>query len=328
MERLRPELVEGIEEARRELENEVSKHLTRAVDFVRSSSRPTEWLEDVRVLEQSASDEGSVPGEANERAWTALEELDAEELLACAVERLEPSFGEELHEALLPRVRWVAQRAELFLGVAPRVSALGEAVRPDLDEVHPDLAVTVIKYARILDALEDFHRHSALETLPALTPEAARAFLNEIRRGRKRLLERLVEQGKRISDEIRQKVFRIPSLPSFEPTVATGTGEGAVREGPLFRWRGPEGEWEAMMRLPPPAEAADDEIVTLVVDGASRGSTVILKGLFRSLVPDGAYLSASFTMLELREVWDREDAPSLALVGPSEASEPELGVPI
>lgn len=219
--------------------------------------------------------------EPTERAALArelLEELDEVELAAVGIERMTGTPSALADEAS-KAAAWVAEHAETFLAAGTFVRATGEALRPDLFQVDPELALTAEKFVRVLEVLQEAE---AVVTL---------ADVREVAVADESLAARVRRWWRTLAAEAQEALSWRPEWLEAEPVMAHGAS-AAEAEGPRVDLRGPRDAWQGMLRLPP--------------SGAARGGSVTLwirpwpEGLERAVVcglsvrperfPDGAKL--------------------------------------
>lgn len=320
--RLEPGLAADQGEVTRRLEDLVSRSGEPLARGAATVPNPEDWLEAARRHEtvvEAAVGEPRTTDDLARRSWELLDELDEAELVACALDRLTGDAGRALHESLLECARYAATHADLFLPAVPYARALGEAVRRDLEEAEPDLTLTLLKFGRVLDEYRALLAEAAAESAVVMDRETVRAWLDELRRERQGLLERVRDAVAALADEAKRKVLvALPAIPEHRPVAAYAGARAPQAEGPRLQWEPEDGAWHAMLRLPAEAGASDDVVVELVVDGAPPGASVVLRGIVRRLEEDGPHRAAQFTLGELRGAWSRDDVPSLALVAGTE----------
>jgi hypothetical protein len=154
------------------------------VELARSVPDPEGWLAEAREYEQSYLEGEGDSEDLATWAWALTNDLDEAELVACALERLDEPTGAVLHDRLLVCAGWYSQKGSLFLQVVPYLRALGDAVRPDLGDVDPDLELTVWKAVTVLDAYEEALSELSPEAIGAVSSAQVRTWLEELRRSR------------------------------------------------------------------------------------------------------------------------------------------------
>jgi hypothetical protein len=178
--------------------------------------------------------------EPTERAALArelLEELDEVELAAVAVERItgEPSG---LADEATRSAAWVAEHPDTFLAAGTFVRAMGESIRPDLLEHDPDLALTAEKFVRVLEVLQEAEAVVTLADVASVATSSV-SLAASVRRW-----------WATLARAARELLSWRPEWPDAEPVLAQGAAAGE-QDGPRVDLRGPEGRWQAMIRLPP-----------------------------------------------------------------------------
>ena len=79
-----------------------------------------------------------------------------------------------------------AELSGVFAAAEAFVRAAGEALRPDLAEQDPLLALTALKYVAVLDALVELRAGASTAGLPALDPAVARELISGLPSGKER----------------------------------------------------------------------------------------------------------------------------------------------
>jgi hypothetical protein len=140
---------------RERLAEQIGRYADDLVRLIPGTSDPDGWLVELdEWIEEQET--GEVPWEEiAERAYELFDDLDTAELVACGLERLAPSEGAALHEALMPCARRLTETPEAFLPAAAYARAMDEAFDPSLVERDPELLVTCLKYEVVLDELAE-----------------------------------------------------------------------------------------------------------------------------------------------------------------------------
>lgn len=251
-------------------------------------------------------------------------ELDAEST--------DDTFGTAQHE-LEEAVSWLAERPEMFTEASRYVRPSLAAFRADLEDKAPGLALTQIKFLQIAEAIEEERRWLQGEHVEPVDADFVESWLDETdsEASSNSLDFPSTEETRRMfrnhepRSDNRSAYLEAAPLPEYEPVDATGAspneGEATYNEGKKLTWFGPDESWRAIMRLPEALQASDDCEVTLKLQQYPEAIAIQLFGLDRILDDEGF---ATFTMGELREVWNHDDRPSLAVFD-EENTTPEFG---
>jgi len=172
----------------------------------------------------------------------------------------------------------------------------------DLDSENPDLALTQLKFARILDEIAN-----------------VRAFETGAETVGDRSLEGLLREGAAVSPaadpigELDPLVFSRPDLPTHTPVAMAAAT--ATEPGRLIVWTAPHpADWTAFVRLPAPSHASDDSLVELFLPNAPDEASVRFCGLEADLSFDGKVPVARFVLGELRSRWLDSRVASVVLL--------------
>ncbi|HZW32315.1 MAG TPA: hypothetical protein VFF52_16500, partial [Isosphaeraceae bacterium] len=170
LERVQPELLTRLDredlvgQGRRLVESQGLAAVQEAMVF----PNPERWLEEAEALQASYEDAGDST-ERGARAYRLFNDLDDVELVQLGAARLGIDGG-ALDRGLDRCREWFAAHADAFLAAGVFVQALGQALRPDLARIDPELARTADKVTWILDALEDLEadlEFRGIEPIPA-----------------------------------------------------------------------------------------------------------------------------------------------------------------
>jgi len=269
---------------------------------------PEAWLEAAKTLEAGPAE----PAAQLSPAVDLLDQLDRVELVRCALSELAAqgyaaeAAAETLEDQLLPCLEWLQENSRAFLPAEVAVRSLAAACRHDLDETDPELAMTLDKLVGLLDTIE--LRWSP----PAISAAQAARWLQDLR-AHPSLRERLRTAARELSSQLRGALHVALDLPAYAPLDATASGPPAP-EPELLEWRGIQ-PWSALLRLPPPNEAHDEnEVLLRVFDAPAAATQAMLLGIPATLLPQAEHCVARYRMGELRAAQQsQEHVVTLAL---------------
>src|SRR5579885_91149 len=138
---------------------------------------PPTWREETRALEASY-EELIDPVERSTLAENLLTDLDDAELVLHSARRHgvdDPQLDKELQVCRT----WLMRHADLFLAASVFVQAVGMTFRPELADEDYDLALTALKYERILDAAEEAEAELAFVGLTPFNPSVLKALAQQ-----------------------------------------------------------------------------------------------------------------------------------------------------
>jgi hypothetical protein len=254
-----------------------------------SVPNPTAWLQEARDLE-AAYDEAADPVARSALAERLLTDLDDAELVAYAAERC--GLVDAALEKELTRCRaWLADHADLFLAASVHVQAVAQALRPELAELDYGLALTALKYERLLDEAEAAEEALAVKRVSSLpsqeVAEAARQFRQEREAARALLAVGL------LLNHYRRALRR--------PAAFSGSPQEPAAET-VIKWVSPGRDMVAYLPLPGESEEAwTVAFYTASGEAASHlaGEPVFLDGVPARVTPSA---SANFTGQDLAAV--------------------------
>jgi hypothetical protein len=190
-----------------------------------SVPNPAAWREETTVLADSY-EQLMDPVERSTLAERLITDLDDAELVLHALGHLGMRDGALEGEIEGCRL-WLMEHADLFLAAGVHIQAAGMALRPDLSEHDYSLAVTALKYERLLDAALEVEAELAFEDL------------------------RPIEQGE--LDALCRAFRRGAAVRSYPRSVLQSGGLAAASKAgaPLIlKWTSPDGRWLAYLPIP------------------------------------------------------------------------------
>lgn len=263
------------------------------------------WMNVARRL--SASYEEEPDTQLQERLSKQLiADLDTAELVTFAAGYFSGGrLGRASRRDLDEYVSWVHEQAADFLPAIMEVQTVGAAIRPDLPEFDPELALTAEKYIWLLDDAEDAEAEFAMEHVGALiTPGALREFLKQ----------RRTEVARRPAPSpLRASKW----LPETAYTIAAAVQKAAPSYR-AYRWTSPDGSLTAWLTIPPTLRGTDEErlCVEFREAGPARSAATRLAGMQALLAGVAARIDArGMAFFRLGELRAAEAAGPILHVG-------------
>ena len=189
---------------------------------------PEAWRDETAALD--ASYERLIdPVERSTFAEMLITDLDDAELVLYALEHLGVSDSELGHEIEECRV-WLMEHADLFLAAGVHVQAVGMALRPDLSEYDYSLALTALKYERLLDEAEEVEAELSLDRLERIEQEVFDAL--------RRRFERELISG-----------AAVMAFPRSLLQAARLAAAAETRSHAILKWKSPDSLWIAYLPI-------------------------------------------------------------------------------
>ena len=231
---------------------------------------PPAWREETVTLE-ACYERLIDPVERSSLAERLITDLDDAELVLYAVDRLgikEPILEQEISECRV----WLMEHADLFLATSVHIQAVGMALRADLSEYDYSLAMTALKYERLLDAAEETEAELALESLRPIGREVIEAL-------------RIRFEWEQAQEATRGSVAAFPRSRLRQARLAAAS---EATPPSILRWSSPDGRWVAY--LPLLSEGKTLTVRLYVADGEKAtllaGQPVFLAGVAGSIDSD------------------------------------------
>ncbi len=226
------------------------------------------WERDAQLLDESYEQDWE-PDVRADLAKGLLARLDDAQLVALA--RQDAGLKDPDYEEQLERCdAWCLLHADMLLAASTHVQAIGLALRPDLLDVDPSLALTAVKFEAVLRAAVDMEQDLSLRC----TPELAEAFgplLEDYRAAHPPVvLVRSMGQG---------------HSAALLPKVVLLAAEEPEKAPRLLWWQSPDGSLRACVALPERVCDESHDIVVAFSTADDRpaqhlaGSTVNLAGV-------------------------------------------------
>ena len=239
--------------------------------------------------------------------------LDDLELLCATLERLDPERAMEVEEGLVAPAARVGALTWAMSAASSWIVAHARSFRRDLAE-EPMLALTALKFGRVLRSLEADHRE---EAATARLPAEVEGALLALARGREVAAVARVAEVIELHPERRSP----PPLPELIAAAARASGRPSLEGGPLLVWSFDEPGVEVRLRLPSAALATDEASLCFDVEGVEV-EALVFGGRALPVSPDG---EVAVTLGELRRAWQTDG--TLALVLSERALVGELSLP-
>jgi hypothetical protein len=210
-------------------------------------------------------------------------------------------------------VGWACEKASLFVAAATYVKAVSQSVRPDLEQVDPDLDLTTAKFDRVLEKIKEVLDVGLFEQVEPLGAKQAQALVDLVKKKRTERKRQLVSWFRSRDREKCRLLAERPVFPAYEPVAAAAAAETDRRDRRVDLVA-EDGSWKAIINLPDPRFAAPGEKVRLLVRKAPKNATrAFVCGKSAGLEREGGLLVAVFAAGDLREAWKRSDVPTVAL---------------
>ncbi len=259
---------------------------------------PPTWREETRALEASY-EELIDPVERSTLAENLLTDLDDAELVLHSARRHgvdDPQLDKELQVCRT----WLMRHADLFLAASVFVQAVGMTFRPELADEDYDLALTALKYERILDAAEEAEAELAFVGLTPFHPSVIKALAQQYQQKAEKstlVPAAAPEPGPRILEVYRQALespFALAAKPEPAPQLN------------IVRWDSPDRRWVA--HLPIPEHSQETWLLRFyTADGdagrALAGQVVRLDGVEARIDGEGR---ATFSRHDLEQAAQRD----------------------
>ncbi len=189
-------------------------------------------------------------GEETRWAVDLLEDLDDAELVIAVAAR-QGITDPEVENDVGRCTEWLGGHIDLFLPASVYAQAVGQTLRPDLEQWDYELAATVLKFVDLLDEAEQAEYEMQHPIVKPLPPS---------------FVSCLYEQYRVECEGAPLTAFRASEvLPEeAEPVLAADADVELPQR--CLRWRSPDGRYLAEMYVPPkPTDRGDEEPLVLVV---------------------------------------------------------------
>lgn len=250
--RVRPELLPVVAESLLAQAERIGDALgVQALREAVAGVEPGGWLERARQLSASYDQMPDAPAQEH-MAKTLIEGLDEAELLFYAAAYFSRGRLESYpNHPLEPCREWLRQNVADFLPAAEDAQTAGAAIRPDLPEWDPMLAMTAEKFIWLLDDAEDAEAEYTAIGGPLFDAAALRA---------------LVAQE---PDAAARSATATSTWLPEAPYALAASPDEVARSYPAYRWVSPDGSAVAWLTISPVLRGTDDE--RLCVEFRERG---------------------------------------------------------
>lgn len=317
--RFKPEFLQEKEIAGKvaKIDGYVRRHKDVLCPLAASFPDPGAWSDDAQLaLFHFDSGNMGSPWE-EEYLWRAtFNELDNMELLEYALMELgfeDPSYSEELK----PCIEWFSQNIGPFLAIEGYGRTAAAAIRPDLVECSPELALTAEKFVLLLDEIEEAASVLGFEHVDDRVGQSIvdvmEAIYHQIP-----ILERIQAELAALGEAVRKSLFHRPLIPDYVPVVGHASQE--TIDGPLYEWHSIKDneDWSVIVRFPHENKASDETTILMTVFDMAEAHSVVFCGLVQELEPDPEHpeniKKATFNLGDIREAFADYHNPTIAVI--------------
>lgn len=290
--RVRPILIKatGLYDQWLTISQTINERLAEMANHCLNLINPAGWLEEAEELAK-ACDDGAEADELAEWSETLLMDLDDAEVIVWAAEKagLEEERWSGLSDQLRDCVRWLIENRDRFFPAAVFIQAVGQTIRPDLDEYDADLAGTTVKFILLLDALEEAQNLLCVPKAQGIIPVVVKGPSPITTKPRQEPPAPKIPLPAQVPwDFMPQPMFALAARGEVSPAVKR------------VRWWSPDGVYRAVLAVPAYAQPDAYLRVNFLRDEQPAvelvGEPVLLGGVVSVIGPEG---NAEFPLQEL-----------------------------